>query len=167
MWCVVKLCLVTQSCPTLPHYRRVAFQAPLSMGILQARILEWAVISFSRGSSGLRHQTQVSCIADGFLTVWTTREALLPYYLFLKILFQFCHFVTLKSDLPRSGALSKTMGVWRTSTVVNFGWILKPPGKIKNPDAKKKKKILMPTPHPNQKLNCIRISRDGTQMSVF
>ena len=30
----------------------VVRQAPLSMGILQARILEWVAISFSRGSSG-------------------------------------------------------------------------------------------------------------------
>ena len=29
----------------------VAYQAPLSMGILQARLLEWIAISFSRGSS--------------------------------------------------------------------------------------------------------------------
>ena len=29
----------------------------------------------SRGSSQLRDQTQVSCIAGGFFTVWTTREA--------------------------------------------------------------------------------------------
>ena len=32
-------------------------------GILQARILEWVAISFSRGSSKLGDQTQVSCIA--------------------------------------------------------------------------------------------------------
>ena len=31
-------------------------------GILQARILEWVTIFFSRGSSGPRDQTQVSCI---------------------------------------------------------------------------------------------------------
>ena len=29
----------------------VVHQAPLSMGILQARVLEWVAISFSRGSS--------------------------------------------------------------------------------------------------------------------
>ena len=33
------------------------------VGILQARILEWVAISFSRGSSWLRNWTQVSCIA--------------------------------------------------------------------------------------------------------
>ena len=33
-------------------------------GIFQARVLEWAAISFSRGSSQPRDRTQVSCIAD-------------------------------------------------------------------------------------------------------
>ena len=41
----------------------VARQAPLSMGILQARILEWVAISYSRGSSLLRDKTYVSCIS--------------------------------------------------------------------------------------------------------
>ena len=36
-------------------------------GILQARILEWVFISFSRGSSRPRNQTPVSCIASGSL----------------------------------------------------------------------------------------------------
>ena len=43
-------------------------------GIFQARVLEWVAISFSRGSSGLRDQTWVSCIAGGHFTIWTTRE---------------------------------------------------------------------------------------------
>ena len=33
-------------------------------GIFQARILEWVAITFSRGSSRLRNQTLVSCIAS-------------------------------------------------------------------------------------------------------
>ena len=37
-------------------------------GILQARILEWVAISFSRGSSQHRGRTQVSCIAGRFFT---------------------------------------------------------------------------------------------------
>ena len=37
-------------------------------GILQARILEWVAISFSRGSSQSRNQTHVSCIAGRFFT---------------------------------------------------------------------------------------------------
>ena len=56
--------------------RTVARQAPLSMGILQARILEWVAISFSRGSSQPRDWTQVSHIAGEFLTIWTVREDL-------------------------------------------------------------------------------------------
>ena len=44
-------------------------------GILQARILEWVTIPFSRGSSWPMDRTWVSCIADGFFTSWATREA--------------------------------------------------------------------------------------------
>ena len=41
-------------------------------GISQARVLEWVATSFSRGSSRPRDQTQVSCIASGFFTIWAT-----------------------------------------------------------------------------------------------
>ena len=44
-------------------------------GILQARILEWVAIPFSRGSSWPRDGTLVSCIAGRLFTVWGTREA--------------------------------------------------------------------------------------------
>ena len=50
---------------------------PLSMpgssvhGILQARILQWVAVSFSRGSSQPWDWTQFFLIADGFFTVWT------------------------------------------------------------------------------------------------
>ena len=46
-------------------------------GILQARILEWVAIPFSRGSSRPRNQTWISCIANRFFIIWATREALL------------------------------------------------------------------------------------------
>ena len=52
-----------------------AHQVPLSMGILQAKILEWVSIPSSRGSSQRRDQIWVFCIAGGFLTIWVTREA--------------------------------------------------------------------------------------------
>ena len=45
-------------------------------GIFQARVLEWVAISFSRGSSQPRDQTQVSCIAGRHFTIWATREVL-------------------------------------------------------------------------------------------
>ena len=44
-------------------------------GILQARILEGVVISLSRGSSQPKDQTQVSCIAGRFFTIWATKQA--------------------------------------------------------------------------------------------
>ena len=44
--------------------------------ILQARILEWVAIPFSRGSYWPRDRTCISCIAGRFFTIWATREAL-------------------------------------------------------------------------------------------
>ena len=61
---------VAQSCPTLCDPVDYTVH-----GILQARILEWVPFPFSRGSSQPRDQTQVSCIAGGFFTSWSTREA--------------------------------------------------------------------------------------------
>ena len=51
-----------------------AHQAPLSMGISQARILEWVAISFSRGSSQAWDWTCVSCTGRRILYQWPTRE---------------------------------------------------------------------------------------------
>ena len=45
-------------------------------GILQARILEWVAVSFSRGSFRPRDRTQVSHIAGRHFNLCTTREAL-------------------------------------------------------------------------------------------
>ena len=42
--------------------------------ILQARVLEWVAISFSRGSSRPRDRTQVSCIPGKHFNLWATRE---------------------------------------------------------------------------------------------
>ena len=57
----------------------VAWQAPLSMGILQARILDCIAMPFSRGSSQPRDPIQVSLIAGIVFTVWATRETLRKY----------------------------------------------------------------------------------------
>ena len=56
------LCRVALSCPTLcdpMDCRQPGFSIH---GILQARMLEWVAMPFSRGSSQSRDQTQVSCI---------------------------------------------------------------------------------------------------------
>ena len=47
------------------------------LGILQARILEWGAILFSRGSSKPRDQTHISCIAGRFFTIWAISSLLL------------------------------------------------------------------------------------------
>ena len=44
-------------------------------GILQARIVEWVAIPFSRGSFQPRDWTHVSCIANRLFINWATREA--------------------------------------------------------------------------------------------
>ena len=43
-------------------------------GILQAIVLEWIAISFSKGSSQPRDWTWVSCIVDRRFPIWATRE---------------------------------------------------------------------------------------------
>ena len=52
----------------------VDHKAPLSMGILQARMLEWIALLSFQWSFQRRDQTQFSCIAGGFFTNWATRE---------------------------------------------------------------------------------------------
>ena len=65
---VYALLLVAQSCLTLCDPMDCSPPGSSVHGILQARILEWVAIPFSRGSSQPRGQTQVSCIAGRFFT---------------------------------------------------------------------------------------------------
>ena len=67
--------LVAQSCPTLCNPTDYSLQGTSVHGILQARILKWVAIPFSRGSSQPRDWTCVSCMAGRFFTIWATREA--------------------------------------------------------------------------------------------
>ena len=66
---------VAQSCPTLCNPMDCSPPGSSVHGIFQAWVLEWVAISFSRGSSRPRDQTQVSCIVGRHFTVWATREA--------------------------------------------------------------------------------------------
>ena len=65
--------LVTRSCPAVCYPIDCSPPDTSVHGILQAGILEWVAIPFSRGSSWPRDRTWVSHIAGRFLT---TREAL-------------------------------------------------------------------------------------------
>ena len=60
-------------------------------GILQARILNWVAIPFSRGSSLPRDWNWVSFIAGRFFTIWAIREGLLSGRT-SKFLFQNFHY---------------------------------------------------------------------------
>ena len=77
--------LVTQLCPTLCDPMNCSPPGSSVHGILQARILEWVAISFTRGSSWPKDWTQVFCIVGRFFIIWPIREAhhlsLIPIFL--------------------------------------------------------------------------------------
>ena len=76
IWCChCHFCvLVAQLCPSPCDPLGCSLPEFSVHGILQAKILEWVAISFSRGSSQPRDWTQVSCIAGRFFTIWVIRS---------------------------------------------------------------------------------------------
>ena len=66
---------VTQSCLTLCDPMDCSPPGSSVHGILQARIMEWATISFPSGPSQPRDWTQLSHIAGRFFTIRVTKEA--------------------------------------------------------------------------------------------
>ena len=102
--------LVAQSLPTLWDLMDCSPSGSSAHGILQARILEWIAISFSRGSSPLRDQTLFFCISGRFFTVWATREAL--------------EVITLKMEPEREGEPYHLHGGenWFLGTEKNLRW---------------------------------------------
>ena len=77
----LKVCLFqkvcAQMCPTLCDPMDCSPSGSSVHGILQARVLEWVAISFSRGSSWPRDWTPVFCIAGRCFTFCVSREALM------------------------------------------------------------------------------------------
>ena len=65
---------IAQLCPIFCDPWDCSLPDSSVQGILQARILEWVVIPFSRGSYRPRDQTQVSYIAHRFITIWPPRK---------------------------------------------------------------------------------------------
>ena len=81
------MCSVVQLCLALCNPMDCSLPGSSVHGTFQARIMEWVAISFSREYSRPKDQTQVTCIAGRFFTVWATREAqlfflCLPMYIF-------------------------------------------------------------------------------------
>ena len=66
--------LLTQSCLTLCNPIDCSLPGSSVHGILQAIILVWVAMPFSRGTSWPMNWTMVSCIAGRF-HIWATREA--------------------------------------------------------------------------------------------
>ena len=89
MWTLVCSMLswreVAQSFPTLCDPVDCSPPGSSVHGILQARILEWVAISFSRGSSQPKDRTQVSCIAGRRFSLWATSSWLrnCPHFFFI------------------------------------------------------------------------------------
>ena len=72
------------ACPTLCDTMDCSPPGSSVHGILQARILEWVAIPFSRGySRPWRDQTQVCCIAGRFFTVWATYFIYIYIYIYI------------------------------------------------------------------------------------
>ena len=87
---------VAQLCPTLCNPMDGSLPGSSVHGVLKASKLEWVAITFSRGSSRPRGQTQVSHIAGGCFPVWATREALQNHIgsLLSGLTYLLCHFNT-------------------------------------------------------------------------
>ena len=64
------------ACPILCDPMDCNPQGSSVHGNLQARILEWVAVPFSKGSSWPRAQTGISCIAGGFFTIWVTIQVI-------------------------------------------------------------------------------------------
>ena len=76
-------CLLTKSCPTLLQPMDCSLPGFSVRGILQARILEWVAMAFSRGSSRPRDRTCISCIARRVLYLaWLVTRRAQPYHIF-------------------------------------------------------------------------------------
>ena len=68
-------CLLTQSCMILCNPMDCSPPGSSVHGILQARILEWVAISFSRGYFWPKDRTYISCTGRRILYHWTIWEA--------------------------------------------------------------------------------------------
>ena len=113
--CTLKWSEVAQSCPTLCDPVDCSPPSSSVHGILQARILEWVAISFSRAPSRPRDWTQVSRIAGRRFNLWATREAQITRKLKRK---------KSMSESLYSPGVSKSLGIGPGNFLLNFlpGW---------------------------------------------
>ena len=111
--------LVTQLCLTLCD--PVNCSSPSSVhGILQARILEWVAIPFSRGSSQLRDQTWVSCIVSRYFTTRASRGVLTEVISVLRM----CREISKK--IWAKGMIQMMMGMVKRRCDGSSLWVMLP-----------------------------------------
>ena len=87
--CVSLKVKVAQSCLTVWDPMDWGLPGSSVHGIIQARILEWVCVPFSRESPQPREWTQASLTAGKFFTSWTTRIAIKFSAHFLPVCFLF------------------------------------------------------------------------------
>ena len=81
------VCPVTQLCPTVCDPIDCSLPGSSVHGILQARILEWVAISFSRGSSQPRDITSISCLVGRFFTTEPPEKPIWHIWVINRLLF--------------------------------------------------------------------------------
>ena len=100
-----------QSCLTLCDPMNCSLAGSSVHGILQARILEWVAMPFSRGSAWTRdrtHDSSISCIAGGFFTYMLRSVILLCSIWYLCLCTVICNmslgnFISHVTQFPTSG----------------------------------------------------------------
>ena len=112
--CVVVVVLVAQSCPTFCNPMDCSPPGSSVHGILQAIILKWVALSFSRGSSQPRDQIQVSHTACRFFTIW----ACVRVYT-LKAMATHSNTLALQITWMEEPGRLQSMGSWR----VRHDWV--------------------------------------------
>ena len=113
------VCSVAKSCPSLCDTMDCSPPGSSVHVILQARILEWVVVSFSRWCSWPRDQTHVSCIGRRILYHWATREALVHL--------KYTHFYLSKSWRIKKKEMGGDCSSWDS---VKANLITKNPGEM-------------------------------------
>ena len=78
--------MYAQSCPTLCGPMDCSLSGSPVHGILQARILEWVAIPYSRGSSWPRDQTLIS-----YVSCISKKNFFFLFFIFLKFYFKTLH----------------------------------------------------------------------------
>ena len=116
--------LLAQSCPTLCNPMDCSLPGSSVRGILQARILEWVAIPFSRGSSRFRDQTRSPTLqADPLPSELAGKPIFYHIWIYLVFLIVFCQRrkETLAMDCnPRFQAKTSCHHSWWSQANLSF-----------------------------------------------